>query len=384
MPEELKIIKNNLRAELRKKWTDAFVSKMKERSINNEQIDLKLEDVKAINTELLSVSASEKKNRSYGIFAQLYRDPKDPKKWMCVLNGSFPGFGKMFSRFLHIFDESVTTNIRDWNQKLSADDLLLEDHDASYFNANLHPPLMPYEIWMPSGNNTLPSNKQIPITDIQLTYNSEENELQLIHIPSKKRVYVFDLGFQGHQGRSQLFQMLEKFSLAQYLGAYSLVNALNNLKNSTTPDLSKKPAITIKPRIMYENNIILQRKAWLVPKPILPLRKSGEDSWTYFSRLNEWRNLNDLPDEVFIFITNRGDSENMKPEDRKKLGRDDYKPQYIHFHNPFLVNLFEKLIEKVPNVLRIEEMLPASKNLQKFNDQSHVTECVLQWYNYKN
>ena len=117
---------------------------------------------------------------------------------------------------------------------------------------------------------------------------------------------------------------------------------------------------------------------------MLPIRKPKENDWNYWVRLNEWRAANQIPEEGFLFITNRWDSENLKPEDRKKLGRDDYKPQYINFYNPFLVNLFEKLLEKVPNTLRIEEMLPGSKYLQKFNHQRYITECVFQWYNYEN
>ena len=390
LPDELKVKKNEETAEFRKKWTDLFVAKMKEKKLGVDEIALEIEDVKKINKEFPATEKIARKNSSFGVFAQPYRDPVNPGKWIFVLNGSFPGFGKMFSRFLHIFDDTVTNNLREWNQKLTKEDLLLEDHDASFFNANLHPPLMPYEIWMPNGNNTLPADQQIPITEVELSYNKEEKQLQLTHIPTKKRVYVFDLGFQGHMGRSQLFQMLEKFSLAKYLGAYSLVNVLNSLsspqsneKNTTDKQSGKKPTILIKPRIIYEGRIVLQRKAWIIPKQLLPLRKPGEESWSYFARLSEWRISNHIPEETFIFITGRGDSENAKPEDKKKLGRDDYKPQYINFNNPFLVNLFEKSIEKVPAVLRIEEMLPGSKDLQKFNTNRYVTECVFQWYEYE-
>ena len=159
---------------------------MKEAITGQEEVALCLEDIKKINRTLLSDGeklvdnrgANQSKGTSFGIFAQPYQDQADPERWHLVFNGSFPGFGKMFSRFLHIFDSSVTNDLRQWNQQLNRDELLLENHDASYFNANLHPPLLPYEIWMPNGNNTLPPDKQIPITDIEVRFNRSEGGLQ--------------------------------------------------------------------------------------------------------------------------------------------------------------------------------------------------------------
>jgi hypothetical protein len=60
--------------------------------------------------------------------------------------------------------------------------------------------------------------------------------------------------------------------------------------------------------------------------------------------------------------------------------RDDYKPQYICFHNPFLVALFARLLPKVPHRLTIEEMLPNSEQLLTLGAQQHVTEWVMHWY----
>ena len=74
--------------------------------------------------------------------------------------------------------------------------------------------------------------------------------------------------------------------------------------------------------------------------------------------------------------------ENIDPEQMKKLGRDDYKPQYISFRNPFLVKLFEKSLIKVPETLKLEEMLPASNQLVQIVNSRYVTEFVVQWYDY--
>ncbi len=80
---------------------------------------------------------------------------------------------------------------------------------------------------------------------------------------------------------------------------------------------------------------------------------------------------------------NRQPDDNADPETMKKLGRDDYKPQYISFKNPFLVSLFEKLVSKTPKEMRIEEMLPDPSHLNTIHNQRHITEFVIQWYQYQ-
>src|SRR5262249_54275103 len=128
----------------------------------------------------------------------------------------------------------------------------------------------------------------------------------------------------------------------------------------------------------YEGRLILQRKGWSIAKEHLPLKGSTESDWSYFLRVNQWRLAHAIPDEVFISVAPRNYS--VKPEAPKNLGRDDYKPQYICFKNPFLTSLFEKLISKVPNVLKMEEMLPRPEQIPRVGKDRHVTEFVIQWY----
>ncbi|MCW3104367.1 MAG: Lantibiotic dehydratase protein [Bacteroidetes bacterium] len=363
-----------------KKWLELFATALKEKNNgDNTEYQFTLQDIKQVNAACGLNIQSSLRPQSYGMFAQFYteKNASGKEELKGVLNGTFPGFGKMMSRFLHLFDEDVTQTIRKWNLALSSSDLLIEDCDASYFNANLHPPLMPYEIWMPGGHNSLPSDNQLPITDFELCIADEE--LLLVHSETKQQAYVFDLGFQGHGGRSQLFQLLEKFSLSRYLYAAPLVNAINGLNPK-----SNKTEVTAVPRILYENNVILQRKGWYVPKQFLPLRSTTESNWQYYMKVNDWRIQNKIPEEVFIFVNPNRNADNIDPGLLKKIGRDDYKPQYIHFGDPLLVNLFEKLISKVPATLRVEEMLPSADSLLEFNSQKHVTEFVVQWYNYEN
>lgn len=313
---------------------------------------------------------------SFGAFAQVFEENGQTK---AVINNAFPGFGKMFSRFLHILPEQLTADIRQWNSSGQGESIFIENCDASFFNANLHPPLLPHEVWMPGGHNSLPASEQIPVTELNLCFSEEKNCLQLQHA-SGKAAYIFDLGFQGYRGRSQLFQLLAKFTLIKYISWHPLTHALS-LHINPKENWETLSGPIESPRIVFDNKLVLQRRSWQVKKEHLPSLDPGESEWSYFLKVNTWRKKYDIPDEVFVFMTNHGEMENLTPEQMKKLGRDGYKPQYIDFSKPvFVVNLLEKMIEKVAIYMKIEEMLPGSKDLLKAGDKRYVSEFVVQWY----
>ncbi len=405
------------RQERNKAWTDKYAEVLRGEipqevlASNAETIHLRFDPVRRVTDELQYPAPREVESRSYGMFVQFFRerDSNGEERLMGVVNASLSGFGKMISRFMHIFDASVTEDVRSWNSARAGEAMFIEDCDASYFNANLHPPLMPHEIWMPGGHNTLPAEKQIPVTDLQVRLSADGERLELLHKTLGKTAYVFDLGFQGHGGRSQLFQLLEKFTRAEYLSFYPLLNALSSLSapkpqqqtlpenaeqqpNETpkdaaiaaaTPETKPQPRVRTRPRVVYEEQLVLQRKAWFVPKELLPLRTKQETDWQYFERLNTWRSELGMPEEIFLFVNpreNQNNQENIDTDAAKRVTRDDYKPQYISFRNPFMVKLFEGLLAKVMSVLKIEEMLPNSRQMAEIAGQKYVTECVVQWY----
>ncbi len=324
--------------------------------------------------------------RSCAVFSQIYR--QDGEAHM-VLNGALPGWGKYFSRFLHVFDHRITEDLRDWNAPASSSVLFLEAQDASVFNANLHPPLLPYEIWIPGGHNSLPPRRQIPITDIQISLDPREDMLVLHSTRRGCRLHVLDLGFQSLLGRSELFQMLQYFNPVQIPMLGMLIEALREPKEeksangSSTPSedaRSEESRVTRGPRIVFENRVVLRRRTWHFPKPTLPVRASKQSDWSYFCQVHDWKQEHGLPDQVFASITHHGELRLLKETRLRKLSRDDYKPQYLDFANPLLIRLFEKLIGKTPRAITIAEMLPQPDQLCAIQGRPHVTEATLQWY----
>jgi hypothetical protein len=366
-------------------WMQGLAAGLGEKAAGpQQQADLPLDLIRQVNQAVAGSKQELIPVSSYGAFLQLYQEQDENGEWQMkgVLNAATAGYGKMISRFLHLFPEAVTQAVKTWNQELQGDHrLFIENCDASYFNANLHPALMPYEIRMPGGHNNLPADHQLPISDFEVTLNEPAGEVQLLHKPSGKQGYVFDLGFQGHTGRSQLFQLLDKFTHAEYLSVYPVVSAVNTAAAGRQQE--SHPAserLTVLPRIVYENQLVLQRKTWYVPRQLIPLRQPGMSDWSYYLALNEWRKAQGMVDEVYVTISPNRQPTAGNPELTKKPGRDDYKPQYIHFNDPLLVLLLEKLQTKTPSALKIEEMLPDSRHLLQINKQRFVTEFVVQWY----
>jgi hypothetical protein len=139
------------------------------------------------------------------------------------------------------------------------------------------------------------------------------------------------------------------------------------------------------PRVLLNNQIVVQRRYWLIHKSLFPVLEEGEDFSDYFLKVQEWRTALGLPDEVFIMINTDRFADlstmNIGNDGPVKLGRDDYKPQYIHFNNPVLLEYMEKMLQKVTHFMRVDEMLPASGQLNGEPGHQFVTETIVQWNN---
>ena len=332
------------------------------------------------------IEYKEIKNTSLGFFLMFYNSKKHngENEIKAFLNTSFPGYGKMTSRFLHLFPDDFTKKTNEWNAKYCNENILAENIDSGIMNFNLHPALMPNEISIPGGNFVLNASKRIPISRLLLNINKEENSLQIIDENSGKRVYAFDLGFQGYGGRSELFKFLENFTLSKLINFYSLTNRIYEMFKPVTKSYKgKNGSVKIFPRICYNDSIIITRKEWVIPKVLLPLKNQSEKESEYFVRLQKWCYEMELPNEVFIKLNSQTAVKEEKSKPKKNFSRDDYKPQYINFNNPFLVRLFEKNLDKVIDNLRVYEMIPDSEQILKINNQKYVTEFVVQNYNYK-
>jgi lantibiotic biosynthesis protein len=349
--------KNDAEAAIQKNWQKALQTIIEKR--DKDEVHLSLKKLKQLNFN----TKKRKKNTSHSAFVQVYVEKKEVKYF---LNSAMPGYGKYFSRFLHLLDNEITETLQARNGK-DTERLLAEINDNSFFNVNIHPPLMPYEIKLLDGNKQLSENQQIQLKDIVV--QSKEGRLQLLHAPTQKEIIPFDLGFQSLNGRSEMFKWLNSFSEAAYSPIYWMINPINDLYANDKP-------IQIFPRITIEEQIVIQRKTWIIHKGIIPMpQQQHETEWAFYRRVIRWQKENGLPLVGFYTVQPKAFA-----KDKSAIrDTDAHKPQYLDFKNPILVQLFIRTCKKIETNLKLEEMLPASSNLLEYSGDKYVTECLVEW-----
>lgn len=357
-------------------WQHALGREVLKDNKDQSFIEITPRHIEAVNKEL-DFALPDYKQNSFGAFVQFY---VEGGKVNGVVNSVFAGYGKLLGRFLHILPEKALKDTRLWNMQFSEQDVLhIENTDASCFNANIHPAMMPFEIQVPGGQNNLPESGQIKVAEFVVKLNEAEDELALVHAPSGKRSFIYDLSFQGSKGRSNLFQLLNNFTKIKYPLLNTVTAGVNQhvVANNTKEIGCKKY-----PRITFAGNVVLQRRAWFLNKSELPFRQNAEDDGSYFLKVRTWARHFELPDHVFIYVDpfhfNRAPG---LQGGREKAATDDYKPQYINFNSPVMVLFLERIIRKVPTALKIEEMLPQPDQIKTRQGDPWVTECLVQWYN---
>lgn len=354
-------------------WFENFKNMLAAKPYTDDVMDIKLSDLQEAgrHKKLTPVPASV----SYGGFLQLCNgiSSGDDRQLLGVLNGVFDGYGRYTGRFLPLFDEAIKEYFVDRNMQLMDGDIMAEQNDSSFFNANMHPPLLRYEITANSNNNYLPKEQQISVKDITIKYDKESGELYLYHNQSDKRVYVLDLSFQSVMGRTAIFKFLLNFSKARIPDFELIYEACDVVYEQRSFGANIPVKVIQYPRVVFENSIVICRKRWLIPVGFLPDIRDTDDDWDIFNTIKQWQLLNKIPDLVFLSYAKMYDSDM-----EISIKSDDKKPQFIDFNNPVLINLFLKLIVK-KNTIELEEMLPDKDQLSSFYGKKYVTEALVQW-----
>jgi len=361
---------------LRKSWETYFYQELeKNYDKKTDEFHFSLDLLKQTNYKLnLSYNFSQ---NSFSSFFQFFTHKANDKTnhLMAISNGAFSGYGKLYSRFLNDFPNEILDSLKHWNATLiPPNSIFAENIDSSIFNANHHPSIMDYEIQIPGIIGQLKQPHNIALKDLHIRYAPMQDELQLYHKKTGQRVYIFDLCFQALKSRSKLYQLLEIFSKSETISTLYLSNFYKIISIKGLDENLYK--VKYYPRIIFEKNLIIRRSSWHVPKECI-IEKAERSDFECFLIYNQWRHLLKIPDEIFVRIAKR----QSKPDQKQKMKKDDYKPQYINFLSPISVRYFNKLVKKAETFLTIEEMLPNSKQLALLNDKSHATEFLIQWYN---
>jgi hypothetical protein len=130
----------------------------------------------------------------------------------------------------------------------------------------------------------------------------------------------------------------------------------------------KNPVETF-PRLVF-GHCVLRRRGWSLLPAALPNRDREDTDFTFFLRVQRWRRDLGIPEEAFVL------AEETPAEAESRKAWNSRKPQYIHFENFFLVDVFAKLIADTKKRLYIEEMLPHRTEWNQYNSR-RTTEVIV-------
>jgi hypothetical protein len=339
-----------------------------------ERVDIVAEDL--VSASALLVPPHEPVPFAGSAYVQMITPGEGNSHCIGVVNGVAAGYGKMMSRFLELFPGEVAELMRTNNRNTDGF-RLAEVRDASVSNANMHPPLLDFEISSPGAQTSFPPDKQIAVSDLFVEIGKDaESSLSLYRRSTGERLEVLDLGFLGLPYRSQLLQLLVRgFSRAKYVSFYPLLRAATAAA-SPPPGSVTSNGVVCRPRMVFNHRLVLQRRSWTVDLEALPVRWAAETDASFYVRVNQWRETNGMPPHVFVFLTRDKEAARKKGS---KLSRDDYKPQFISFQNWFTIDLFERMVSKATKTVFIEEMLPSADSMLRIGGRRHPAELIIQW-----
>lgn len=199
--KDLASARQRLTEVFRRAWADA-------RDV--ETIDIAPEAVDEALQGVETLSGIPRSMGAFGLMVPAEREGADPS---FVLHGASytAGYGKYFSRFLYMLPDDVQEDVRRANAALTGE-LLAEICGDAQFNANLHPPLLRWEISYPTGESGA-TEDQLRSSEILVQRDPEDPQnLSLVHGPTGRRVIPVDLGFLNPRMRPPLYQLLSRFT----------------------------------------------------------------------------------------------------------------------------------------------------------------------------
>lgn len=389
------------------------------------QVVLSAEDVQRC---VEHVPVAPEPARSLTVFATPIRpDETFPKGAVVVSRGMHgAGYGRSFSRFLYMFPDAVRARLFADNEALTPFRVAEICGDAQ-FNANLHPRLLRWEISYPTGESGH-TEEQLAIGDLQVSRHADDPDaLQLMLSSTGERVIPVDLGLLNLRYRPALYQLLVRFTPGFAFGL-TLPETMDGTEGGAGEE-DVHLSIRYRPRVVFEDAIVLSRRCWFVPAAAFPTRATEESAVEHFERVTKWHREHGIPDEVYVRIrpfrpprpkepqASEGEVSEGEPSAQEAASdfqarptdeafdeaddvdteeeapqfevtpagrettpsRDYAKPQYIDFRSPLLVQLFGSL----PGPLTafeatFEERLPGAGSLVEQEGESFSAELILQ------
>ncbi|MFN6910872.1 lantibiotic dehydratase [Bacillus velezensis] len=306
---------------------------------------------------------------SHSFFLQKFKSKHSD---LAVLNQVYLGYTEFFSRFLSYYSPEIYKELKKHlgESIFGSDGTTVEISSSPGFNANLHPEMGEYELKMLSYHLARDTNKQININDLILFFDKNTKRVVFKHKKIGK-IYPFYIGYLTPFYLPKLQKHLIHLFQSGFIGLpFHTYNELN-LKDTEEEDIRKYGRIII-------DNLILQRKKWIIPrKYIISIQNISDDE--YFFRIQNWANENGIPTKFFFRMipTNFKKIDSNAQNDKQNSDEESFKPLYMDLGNPLFCKMFRKVTSNSKYGIHIEEALPDISSPES-EKENFVNEYIIE------
>jgi hypothetical protein len=257
-----------------------------------------------------------------------------------VVNALYPGGGKMFARWLHLFPQRAGQTLRDWQAvKLKNQNSKLAFPWQGYFNANLQPALVADVLSVPGGRVQAGAGGQSFLLG-NLNVTTENGALVLRDRASGQPIELNDLGLEAPETRPPVMRLLWALGVP-----YSSLEALLPGKEPEASSQSHswqplRDGVLFRPRL-WQGDLVLARAAWAVPQELWQIWFEQYPTLPQAFFQNIRKNLAALGVPRHFFAR-------IPPEN----------PQAFDQDSPLSMLLFQKIVQRGAGTLHLSEMLP--------------------------
>ena len=324
-----------------------------------------------------------KKNKSpgtvrLGALLQFYRENG---QWHAAVNALYPGGGKMFARWLHLFPSSIKGTLEAWvtlpdvitshlgqpnelhpeaagsNSKLKTQNSKLKTQNSKlltpfpwqgWFNANFQTPLAVSVLAVPGGRiEVKPGGKIFLLGNLDLENGTAGPVLR--DRVSGDVLELNDLGLEAPETRPPAMRLLWQTGVP-FVSLEALL-----------PDDPWQPLyeenIRYRARYTYRD-LVLSRAAWALA-PTVWQAWAAADAAVFFTNSREALSAMSVPRRFFA-----------------RFARE--KPQYFDQDSPVLMMLFQKMLRQGAGTLFITEMLPTPQQAVVEEEGMRAAEFVVE------
>ncbi len=280
-----------------------------------------------------------------GVLFQVFRD--ETGRYRAVVNGLFPGGGKMFARWLHLFPTTVTESLKEW--------LSTERNGAIPFpwqgwsNANFQPVISSRQLSVPFGRTAcLKAGQQIYLGNLAIQFDT--GGFHLIDGETNEPVLLTDLGLEAPESRPPAMQILWHLGVP-YVSIEALLPSRKWIQGGADWHLMERTT---------SGDLILSRQSWRIGLSILQQWLTVKSDVDFFVRVRAEMAEMKIPRQFFAHFVGE-------------------KPQYFDLNSPLLMQLFAKLLKQGKHPLLLTEMMPLPEHCVVEKDGLHAAEFVLEF-----